>query len=119
MQIDDNWKFIFRYVPGVLRLLRLMVFLFLESTAVRFNTNYKGGKARNLSAERSKAYIQSTAPGELTSMKRNTFCQLFAYYYWIKEQYWPLLTPKYEIGCKARISDLTSILGYILSLLLI
>ncbi|OQD63401.1 hypothetical protein PENPOL_c009G01734 [Penicillium polonicum] len=64
MQIDDNWKFIFRYVPGVLRLLRLMVFLFLESTAVRFNTNYKGGKARNLSAERSKAYIQSTAPDD-------------------------------------------------------
>ncbi|KAJ5420718.1 hypothetical protein N7465_003237 [Penicillium sp. CMV-2018d] len=64
MQIDDNWKFIFRYVPGVLRLLRLMVFLFLESTAVRFNTNYKGGKARSLSAERSKAYIQSTAPDD-------------------------------------------------------
>ncbi|KAJ5182077.1 hypothetical protein N7449_012224, partial [Penicillium cf. viridicatum] len=61
MQIDDKWKFIFRYVPGVLRLLRLIVILLLGSTAVRFNINYKGNKARNLSAERSKAYIQSTA----------------------------------------------------------
>ncbi|CRL22751.1 Flavin-containing monooxygenase-like [Penicillium camemberti] len=64
MQINDKWKFIFRYVPGVLRLLRLIVFLVLESTAVRFNINYKGNKARNLSAERSKAYIQSTAPDD-------------------------------------------------------
>lgn len=82
MQIDDNWKLIFRYVPGVLRLLRLMVFLFLESTAVRFNTNYKGGKARNLSAERSKAYIQSTAPGELNPMKRNTFFSTICLLLW-------------------------------------
>lgn len=72
MQIDNKWKFIFRYMPGVLRLLRLVVFLFLESTAVRFNINYKGNKARNLSAERSKAYIQSTAPGELNSMNMNS-----------------------------------------------
>ncbi|CAG8886881.1 unnamed protein product [Penicillium egyptiacum] len=64
-QIDDNWKFIFRYVPGALRLLRLMVFLYLESTAVRFNINPNGNKARNLSSERSKAYIQRNAPGEL------------------------------------------------------
>lgn len=105
MQINDKWKFIFRYVPGVLRLLRLIVFLVLESTAVRFNINYKGNKARNLSAERSKAYIQSTAPGELNSMERNTLCQPFAYYCEIKERYWPLLTPKYEIGCKAKFQN--------------
>ncbi|KAJ5941188.1 hypothetical protein N7516_001356 [Penicillium verrucosum] len=83
MQIHDKWKFIFRYVPGVLRLLRLIVFLVLESTAVRFNITYKGNKARNISAEGSRAYIQSTAP----------------------EQYWPLLSPKYEVGCKRRIFD--------------
>lgn len=73
MQIHDKWKFIFRYVPGVLRLLRLIVFLVLESTAVRFNITYKGNKARNISAEGSRAYIQSTAPGELNSLKMNEY----------------------------------------------
>ncbi|CAG8197738.1 unnamed protein product [Penicillium nalgiovense] len=63
-QIDDNWKFVFRYVPGALRLVRLAVFLYLESTAVRFSINPHGNKARNISSERSKAYIQSNAPGE-------------------------------------------------------
>ncbi|KAJ6143365.1 hypothetical protein N7471_002818 [Penicillium samsonianum] len=74
-QIDDNWKFIFRYVPGALRSLRLLVFLYLESTAIRFNVNYNGTKARNHSADRSKAYIQSYAPSKLNSMKRDNFCQ--------------------------------------------
>ncbi|CAG8163427.1 unnamed protein product [Penicillium nalgiovense] len=63
-QIDDNWKFVFRYVPGALRLVRLAVFLYLESTAVRFSINPHGNKARNISSERSKSYIQSNAPGE-------------------------------------------------------
>ncbi|KAJ5485954.1 hypothetical protein N7530_000254 [Penicillium desertorum] len=61
-QIDDNWKSVFRYVPGALRLLRLAVFLYLESTAVRMSINRTGNKARNLSSERSKAYIQNNAP---------------------------------------------------------
>ncbi|KAK4862116.1 hypothetical protein LT330_003254 [Penicillium expansum] len=62
MQISNKWKFVFRYVPGVQLLLRLIVFLYLESTAVRFNINHKGNKARFSSAERSKAYVQSNAP---------------------------------------------------------
>jgi hypothetical protein len=39
------------YPNELRRLLRLAVFLYLESTAVRFNISRNGNKARNLSSE--------------------------------------------------------------------
>lgn len=63
MEINDKWSLFFRYVPGVLLLFRILVFLFLESTAVRFNVTGKGLRARDRSAERSRAYIRENAPG--------------------------------------------------------
>ncbi|KAJ5895919.1 uncharacterized protein N7473_005318 [Penicillium subrubescens] len=63
LQINYKWRFIFRYVPGVLLLFRILVFLFLESTAIRFKVTGSGPKARNQSAERSRAYIKENAPG--------------------------------------------------------
>ncbi|KAJ5385709.1 hypothetical protein N7509_008250 [Penicillium cosmopolitanum] len=78
MEINGKWRFFFRYVPGALFFFRILVFLFLESTAVRFNVTGDGLRARDQSAERSRAYIRETAP----------------------EKYWSLLMPKYEIGCK-------------------
>ncbi|KAJ5364366.1 uncharacterized protein N7496_010079 [Penicillium cataractarum] len=83
LQINDKWRFILRHVPGVLLLFRILVFLFLESTAIRFKVTGSGLRARNQSAERSRAYIKKNAP----------------------EEYWPLLMPKYEIGCKRRVFD--------------
>ena len=65
MQIDEGWRLIFRHVPGVMWLFRVVVFLYLESTASRFNVDGNGTKARNQSAERSQAYIKRSAPGVL------------------------------------------------------
>ncbi|KAJ6021061.1 hypothetical protein N7540_006565 [Penicillium herquei] len=72
-RITATWRFIFRHVPGALWLFRIIVFLFLESTAIRFNTKGSGIKARNQSAERSKAYIRKNAPDnkDLTLSLRN------------------------------------------------
>ena len=66
MRINTNWQLILRYFPGVLWLFRTLVFLFLESTAVRFKVTGGGAKARNRSAEGSRAYITETAPGMFT-----------------------------------------------------
>lgn len=63
MQVNESWRFIFRYIPGALWFFRMIVFLYLESTAVRFSVSGNGTKARNQSAERSKTYIRETSPG--------------------------------------------------------
>ena len=55
MRISKQWKFIFRHVPGALFFFRMLVFLFLESTAIRFNTAGNGPRARDQSAERAEA----------------------------------------------------------------
>lgn len=65
MEVNDTWRFIFRHVPGALWLSRMIVFLYLETTAVRFTKEKNGLKARNESAKRSSAYIRQFAPGEL------------------------------------------------------
>ena len=65
MEVNDTWRFIFRHVPGALWFSRMIVFLYLEGTAVRFTKEENGVKARNESAERSKAYIRQFAPSEL------------------------------------------------------
>ncbi|KAJ5109098.1 hypothetical protein N7456_005773 [Penicillium angulare] len=89
LQVTERWQFVFRHVPGLLLFFRLLVFLFLESTAVRFGITGNGQKARNQSAQGSKTYIQENAP----------------------EKYWPLLMPKYEIGCRRRIFDNSKYVG--------
>ncbi|KAJ5682801.1 hypothetical protein N7462_005966 [Penicillium macrosclerotiorum] len=83
IDINSYWKLMFRYMPGALWILRMIVFFYLESTSARFNISATGSKARNQSAERSKDYILRTAP----------------------EKYWPLLIPTYDMGCKRRIFD--------------
>ncbi|KAL2002561.1 hypothetical protein VTN02DRAFT_6510 [Thermoascus thermophilus] len=77
------WRLIFRYVPGVLLILRILVFLILESTGGKFALTRDAAAARRESTERSKNYIMKFAP----------------------ERYWPLLMPSYELGCKRRVFD--------------
>ncbi|KAJ5128926.1 hypothetical protein N7448_002634 [Penicillium atrosanguineum] len=89
IQVSDTWRFIFRHMPIALWILRVVVFLYLEGTAARFNMDANGIKARKASADRSEAYIKRTAP----------------------EKYWPLLIPKFEIGCKRRVFDTTKYIG--------
>lgn len=75
----------------------MVVFLYLEGTAARFNNDANGIKARKGSADRSEAYIKGTAPGRCLAQKDKaspTKANL------IKEKYWPLLVPNFEIGCK-------------------
>jgi hypothetical protein len=65
MQISGNWKMLFRYVPGVLWILRIIIFLYLESTATRFNVDGSGSsRAREKSSRKSEEYIKKYAPGE-------------------------------------------------------
>ncbi|KAJ5537043.1 hypothetical protein N7513_010229 [Penicillium frequentans] len=74
MKVNDTWRFIFRHVPGALWFSRMIVFIYLEGTAVRFNTGKNGVKARNESADRSNEYIRQTAPDtQLLWMQRRIF----------------------------------------------
>lgn len=91
MHINENWRRIFRHVPVTLWILRIIVFLYLESTSVCFGKDQNGVKARNRSLKRSEAYIKQTAP----------------------EKYWPLLIPKYELGCKRRVFDSSKYIGHL------
>ncbi|KAJ5760001.1 hypothetical protein N7520_007157 [Penicillium odoratum] len=69
-QVSPNWRGIFRHVPGALWILRVIVFLYLESTAARFNAKGNGKLARSQSSKSSEEYIRQTAPGE--SSKNST-----------------------------------------------
>ncbi|KAL5362899.1 hypothetical protein BJX96DRAFT_167031 [Aspergillus floccosus] len=89
--ITPFWRTVFRYLPGVLRSLRLLTFLYLETSTPQFNITEQGAKMRKQTAEISECYIKETAPA----------------------QYWPLLMPDHEVGCKRRVFDHN---GYIMSL---
>lgn len=65
---------------------------------MRFNADSYGAKARNQSAEGSRVYIRETAPGRSTN--RTPLFLKVAHNNRTTEKYWPLLTPKFEIGCK-------------------
>lgn len=58
------WRLIFRYVPGVLLIFRILVFLILESTGGKFALTRYAAAARRESTERSRNYIRKFAPGE-------------------------------------------------------
>ncbi|EAU34295.1 predicted protein [Aspergillus terreus NIH2624] len=89
--ITPFWRTVFRYLPGVLRSLRLLTFLYLETSTPQFDTTEQGAKMRTQTAKISERYIKATAPAH----------------------YWPLLMPDHEVGCKRRVFDHN---GYIASL---
>ncbi|KAL4961387.1 flavin-containing monooxygenase [Aspergillus stella-maris] len=81
--IGSMWKKLFLYVPGVLLVLRLVIFVYLETAYFMFGVDARSKRIRQHAANKSKEYIQRVAP----------------------EKYWPLLLPSYELGCKRRIFD--------------
>ncbi|KAL4947944.1 hypothetical protein BDW69DRAFT_189723 [Aspergillus filifer] len=81
--ISARWQALFRWVPGLLLLFRLFIFLYLESAMALFGLGEQGSRRRAEAAGKSRAYMTGSAP----------------------EKYWPLLIPEYEIGCKRRVFD--------------
>ncbi|PYH93091.1 monooxygenase [Aspergillus ellipticus CBS 707.79] len=81
--IGPNMRTLFRYVPGLLWLFRMLIFLYLETAGAQFNRTAEGAAMRAAAMERCKQYIQENAP----------------------EEYWPLLVPSYDFGCKRRVFD--------------
>lgn len=58
----------FRYIPGVLLLLRLLTFLYLETSTPQFNLTGIGAKMRKQTSETSESYIKENAPGKNTGL---------------------------------------------------
>ena len=76
-------KWGFRYIPGLLKAFRYYLFIRLETTFDQFYTTASAEKAREISRQKSLAYIHKRAP----------------------EKYWSIMTPNYSVGCKRRIFD--------------
>ncbi|KAK1140889.1 hypothetical protein N8T08_009762 [Aspergillus melleus] len=89
-EISETWRIIFRYVPGLLFIVRLLMFLYMESGFFQFGKSKAESLSRKNSAQLSANHVRNTAP----------------------EKYWDLLTPKFEFGCKRRVFDH----GYLASL---
>ncbi|PLB39788.1 flavin-containing monooxygenase [Aspergillus candidus] len=81
--ISKYWRNAFHGIPGVLKLFRALVFLYLESSVLQFGRTWLGSKMRNRASTECRRYIRECAP----------------------EEYWSLLFPNYELGCKRRVFD--------------
>ncbi|KAF8861472.1 FAD/NAD(P)-binding domain-containing protein [Acephala macrosclerotiorum] len=82
-RFSANVKFMFQYVPLLLKLLRFLIFTYLEATLKVFSLEKKAQQSRSRVRAKANAYVQRTAPA----------------------QYWNLLTPNYALGCKRKILD--------------
>ncbi|EED12797.1 monooxygenase, putative [Talaromyces stipitatus ATCC 10500] len=82
-QISPEWRNLLRRVPLLLHLIRLLLFLYMEITWFRFQNNRLGKIGRESVKNRSRTYVQDTAP----------------------KIYWDMLIPTYEFGCRRRIFD--------------
>ena len=80
----------FRYVPGLLSLVRAILYVFLENEFRAYYMTEDGAKMRKARRQAAEKYMRSAAP----------------------EKYHDLLIPDFEIGCKRRIYDP----GYLASL---
>lgn len=74
--ISPFWQFIFRYVPGVLLVVRFLIFLYLETSTPQFNLTKTGAKMRRETAEISERYVKKNAPGEIRSKYRLSYSHL-------------------------------------------
>lgn len=57
------WKKIFRYAPGILSFLRILTFLYLETSTPQFNLTETGARMRRKTVDISTRYIKENAPG--------------------------------------------------------
>ncbi|KAL4783784.1 hypothetical protein BJX76DRAFT_348339 [Aspergillus varians] len=82
-RISPEWRDVFRHVPILLYLLRLFLFLYMETTWLWLQNNKIGKIGRASVESRSRKYVEEAAP----------------------ESYWDMLIPTYEFGCRRRIFD--------------
>ncbi|KAK3897019.1 hypothetical protein C8A05DRAFT_20132 [Staphylotrichum tortipilum] len=73
----------FSLLPALLLLFRWFFFWLLETSLFQFYNDKSGQRAREWAVKTSRDHVRKTAP----------------------EQYWPLLTPSYDLGCRRRILD--------------
>ena len=64
VRINDTWKLIFQYVPFLLKFLRALVFILLETTLREFSFSRRPNSAREKSRAKSQNYVRETAPSE-------------------------------------------------------
>ncbi|PMD52338.1 4-hydroxyacetophenone monooxygenase [Hyaloscypha bicolor E] len=89
MRPMDRWRFgsigksMFQYIPILLKLLRFLVFAYLEMTFQSFSLGQTTQQPRSRVRAKANTYVQRSAPAE----------------------YWNLLIPKYALGCKRKILD--------------
>ena len=76
-------KWAFRYIPFLLTFFRYLLFNLLELDFIQFQTDDRGNRRRQKAKQISEKYVEKTAPKE----------------------YWDLLKPTYEVGCKRRVYD--------------
>ncbi|KAM7184246.1 hypothetical protein V8F20_012294 [Naviculisporaceae sp. PSN 640] len=90
LQIPGWVRFLLRYVPGLLRLFRFIVFLLAEKALRGFPLTPSAAKFRASRRKMAERYMRQTAPAK----------------------YHEILIPDWEVGCKRRIFDS----GYLKSL---
>ncbi|KZP27803.1 FAD/NAD(P)-binding domain-containing protein [Athelia psychrophila] len=81
--IHPYLKWAFVYIPGVMLAFRWLMFNLLERSVPMSRTDERGARLRAVNKKTSDDYVERTAPKE----------------------YWDLLKPKYNVGCKRRVFD--------------
>ena len=96
-RLGNSFRKIVSRFPIVLLLLRWLTFWILDSTLLQFYNNPAGQQKRKIRTEMSQRYIMKNAPGS----SHYDLCVV-----WVligfSEQYWPLLIPESDLGCKVR-----------------
>lgn len=64
--IGSLWQSAYKYVPGLLVLIRIVIFLYLETATLQFRRNRRGANMRDQQFLLSRRYILDNAPGELS-----------------------------------------------------
>ncbi len=78
LKIPHIMRQAFSLLPAFLLLFRWFFFWLLETSLFQFYNDKSGRRAREWAVKTSRDYVRKTAP----------------------EQYWPLLTPSYDLGCR-------------------
>ncbi|CZR53582.1 related to flavoprotein involved in K+ transport [Phialocephala subalpina] len=64
LRFSANVKFIFQYIPVLLKLLRFLIFTYLEATLRAFSLEKIAQQSRSQVRAKANAYVQRTAPGK-------------------------------------------------------
>lgn len=69
-EITPTWRNIFRFIPGLLFLVRLLMFLYMESGLFQFGKGKLESVSRQSSAQSSVDHVRNTAPSRLMPLWR-------------------------------------------------